>query len=299
MCSIHTLYGDHMTVLNVYERGLDFLRLCLDYYSENCAFLMLFFIALVFVCIKGNETEKRIFIPSGLFLFLTVYNPICPVILIHFFDVNSEYYRFFWIAPVVILLPFVAVKLIEMLDNKWGKIGLFALIVLLFITSGNFLYSNGYEKAENIYKMPGELITVSEVIHSDANVEYPKAFLEYEYNMQMRQYDPKIMLTVDREDYLRAISLDFSEEEVLDDNHPQYRILATLVKQKPVDMSEFLEALELSHTEYVVLDKNNPMTDYLETAGLESVGETENNRVYKYNLKESYEFSLVDYSVVY
>lgn len=299
MYFIHILYGDYMTILNVYERGLDYLRLCLEYYSENCAFLMLSFIALVFVCIKGNNTEKRIFIPGGIFLLITVYNPICPLVLMRFFDVNSEYYRFFWVAPVVVLVPYASVMLISMLDKKWEKLGLFALIVILFCLSGNFLYSNGYVKAENIYKMPGELIEVSEIIHSDTDVQYPKAFLEYEYNMQMRQYDPKIMLTVDREDYLYAISMDYTEEELADDDHPQYRMLATLIKQKPVDMAEFLEALELSHTEYVVLNKANPRLDFLESLGLAKIGETENNAVYKYDLKEDYEFSLVDYSVVY
>lgn len=288
-----------MTILNVYERGLDFLRLCLDYYSENCAFLMLFFLALVFVCIKGSDMEKRIFIPSGFVLLITVYNPVSPVILMRFFDVNSEYYRFFWIAPVVILVPFVAIRLILMIESKAGKVGLAILIALLFTLSGNFLYSNGYVKAENIYKMPEELIEVSEIIHADSNVEYPQAFLEYEYNMQMRQYDPKILLTVDREDYLYAISGDYSEEMLTDDTHPQYRLLASLIKQKPVEPVDFLNALELSHTEYVVLNKANQMIDYLELSGLRKIGETENNAVYKYDLKESYEFTLVDYSVVY
>lgn len=299
MCSIHTLCGDNMTILNVYERGFDYLRLCLDYYSENCAFLMLFFLALVFVCIKGSETEKRIFVPSGLVLLLTVYNPVSPVILMHFFDVNSEYYRLFWIAPVVILVPYVAVRLILMADSKGGKAYIFALVVILFVLSGNFLYSNGYEKAENIYKMPGELIEVSEIIHRDSDAVYPKVFLEYEYNMQMRQYDPKIMLTVDREDYLYAISYDYTEEMLTDDTHPQYRMLASLIKQKPVEEADFINALELSHTEYVVLDKQNHMTDYVKLCGLRLIGETANNNVYRYDLKEEYEFTLVDYSVVY
>lgn len=288
-----------MTIYSVAERGLDYLRLCLDLYSENCAFLMLYFVALVFVCVKGSDTEKRIFVPQGLVLLLTVYNPVCPVILMRFFDVNGEYYRFFWIAPVIILVPYAAVKLIMMLDTRSARIALSAVIAAVMVISGNFLYESGYVKAENIYKMPEELIEVSEIIHSDSKVEYPKAFLEYEYNMQMRQYDPKILLTVDREDYLYATSMDYTEEMLADEMHPQYKLLAALIKYQDVGIEDIVSALEATHTEYVVLSKANPTTKLLESAGLNVIGETGNRVVYKYILQEEYEFTLVDYSVVY
>ena len=288
-----------MTIYSVAERGLDYLRLCLDLYSENCAFLMLYFVALIFVCVKGSDTEKRIFVPQGLVLLLTVYNPVCPVILMRFFDVNGEYYRFFWIAPVIILVPYAAVKLIMMLDTRSARIALSAVIAAVMVISGNFLYGSGYVKAENIYKMPEELIEVSEIIHSDSKVEYPKAFLEYEYNMQMRQYDPKILLTVDREDYLYATSMDYTEEMLADETHPQYKLLAALIKYQDVGIEDIVSALEATHTEYIVLSKANPTTKLLESAGLNVIGETGNRVVYKYNLQEEYEFTLVDYSVVY
>ena len=275
------------------------MRLCLDIYSENCAFLMLYFLALVFLCIKGSELEKRIFIPCGLVLLLTVYNPVCPVILMHFFDVNSEYYRFFWIAPAIILVPYVAVRLVMMLDAPAKRVGLAVLIAIMIIMSGNFLYGSGYVPSENIYKMPNELIEVSEIIHNDTNKEYPKAFLEYEYNMQMRQYDPKILLTVDREEYLYATSMNYTDEMLQDETHPQYKLLASLIKYQQVEPEDILDALELTHTDYVVLSKANPTTVLLNQAGLNIIGETENRVVYRYDLKEPFEFTLVDYSVVY
>lgn len=288
-----------MSLINVTERGLEYLRLCLDLYSENCAFLMLYFLALAFVCVKGNDLEKRIFVPSGFVLLLTVYNPVSPVVLMHFFDVNSEYYRLFWIAPVIILVPYVAIRLIMMLEGTAKRVGLGILIACIIMLSGNFLYSNGYVKAENVYKMPDELIEVSEIIHRDAKTAYPTAFLEYEYNMQMRQYDPKILLTVDREDYLYATSMNYTEEMLSDETHPQYKLLAALIKYQDVDVNDLANALEATHTEYVVLSKANPNGEYLKKAGLRVIGETENRNVYKYDLKEAYEFSLVDYSVVY
>ncbi len=287
-----------MQSLNVFEKGIGYLEACLEYYSGANAYLMLYVLALVYIVIFGNEKEKRIFLPGGIFLILTVYNPIAPVILDKVFDVNSEYYRFFWLTPIVILIPYLAVKLVLSVKGS-ERAAVSLLLVLIFILSGNFLYKDGIRFAENKYKMPGDLIEVSELIHEDSELEYPMVFLEYEYNMQMRQYDPKMLLTVDREDYIYAVVNNFSDEMLEDESHPQYKIIAKLIKYQDVDDEDFLNALEETHTEYVVLDKNNIMLGFLKEAGLSEVGETETHRVMKYKLKEPYAFELVDYSVVY
>ena len=117
--------------------------------------------------------------------------------------------------------------------------------------------------------------------------------------MQMRQYDPKMLLTIDREDYMYAVSNSYSDEMLNDEAHPQYRLLAAIVRNQNVDEQDFLNSLEQTKTEYVVLNKNSSRVDYLEKAGLKNIGETENHVVYRYELIEPYEFELVDYSVVY
>jgi hypothetical protein len=165
--------------------------------------------------------------------------------------------------------------------------------------SGKYVYADGIKWAQNIYKMPPELIEVSEKIHKDSQSEYPKAFLEYEYNMQMRQYDPKMQLTVDREDYLNAVSTPYTEEMLEDETHPQYRLLAFLVRLQPIDREAFLDALESSKTDYVVINKSNPRNTFLLSAGLKKIAETEHHNVFRYEVKEPYVFELVDYTVVY
>ncbi len=146
--------------------------------------------------------------------------------------------------------------------------------------------------------MPDELIEVSEIIHSDSDAEYPKAFLEYEYNMQMRQYDPKMQLTIDREDYLRAMQESYSEQMIQDDEHPQYRILASLVRGQNVSPDSLIDALEATKTEYIVLSMGNTAADVLEEAGVECIAQTDGHLIYKYNIKDAYVYELIDYSDV-
>ena len=288
-----------MQTLNVFEKGFGYLEACLAYYSDNCAYFMLYLAALVFVALKGTKHEKQIFLPSAIFLLLTVYNPIAPVILDKIFDVNSEYYRFFWIAPVIVLLPYIAVKLILSCKDKASKAGVALSLVIICFLSGNFLYENGYVPAANAYKMPDEMIQISELIHEDADETYPKAFLEYEYNMQMRQYDPKMLLTIDREDYLFAVSNPYTEEMLADEEHPQYRLLAALIRHQAVEEEDLLASLDATNTEYVVLSKDNPMVLFLQDAGLETVTHTNDHVILKYQLTNPEVFELVDYSVVY
>ena len=288
-----------MQSLNVFEKGIGYLEACLEYYTGSSAYLMLYLVALIYICIAGTKKEREIFVPASVFLIVTVYNPVAPVVLDRFFDVNSEYYRFFWITPVVVLIPYLFTKLILTRKSKNKTIVVSVLLVIICVLSGRFLYSNGVTFAQNIYKMPNELMEISGIIHSDSGVEYPKALLEYEYNMQMRQYDPKMLLTIDREDYMYAVSNSYSDEMLNDEAHPQYRLLAAIVRNQNVDEQDFLNSLEQTKTEYVVLNKNSSRVDYLEKAGLKNIGETENHVVYRYELIEPYEFELVDYSVVY
>lgn len=288
-----------MQTLRVFEKGFGYLEACLSYYSENCAYFMLYLAALVFVALKGTKREKQIFLPGAVLLLLTVYNPVLPVLLDKIFDVNSEYYRFFWIAPVIVLVPYIAVKLIFLGGDKKQTAVVSVLLAAVFLLSGNFLYKNGYVPATNIYKMPDEMIQISELIHEDAAVEYPKAFLEYEYNMQMRQYDPKMLLTIDREDYLYAVSNPYTEEMLQDEEHPQYRLLAVLIRYQSVETDDFLAALDATNTEYIVLSKNNLMMPFLENAGLTAMNYTNDHVIFKYDLKDPTVFELVDYSVVY
>ncbi len=288
-----------MQGLNVFEKGIGYLWACLSLYTGACAYLCLYAAALVYICIRGSRREKEIFIPCSVFLILTVYNPLAPVVLDKFFDVNNEYYRFFWLLPVIVLVPYLFTMLILTAEKGSDRLIVSLIILCLCLVSGRFVYSKGIDFSTNIYKMPDELIEISKIIHADSDAGYPKAFLEYEYNMQMRQYDPKILLTIDREDYLYAVGNPYSDDMLADEAHPQYRLLALLVRMQPVEEEAFLDALETSKTEYVVLNRNNPKTSFLLIAGLKKVGETENHIVFKYDIKEPYDFELVDYSVVY
>lgn len=281
--------------------GISYLSKCLTSFTKDSGFLLLYFAAVLFILIKGTDKEKKIFVPAAVVSILTVYNPIFPLLLSLFTDISSEYYRFFWMSPVVILLGYVLTKLIlYVIDGKIkNRAAVIILTCLIFFVSSESVFKSGMKLPENAYKMPDEMIEISEIIHNDSDAEYPKAFLEFEYNMQMRQYDPKMLLTIDREDYLYAVSKPYTQEMIDSDEFPQYRLLAALVRYQDVDTDKLIDALELTATEYVVLTKASTMVPKLKDYGLTTVKETENNIILKYKRKDDTRFELVDYSECY
>lgn len=290
-----------MQDVTVAELKIAYLKECLSRYNGATGFLVLYFAMLLFILIKGSEKEKRIFVPMSLMMVLTVFNPVFPQIVTLFTKVDSEYYRFFWIAPVIVLVPYVLTKLILMLmnDEIKHKKTVIVLSAFAFILASDSMFKSGITLPENEYKIPDELIEVSEIIHADSEREYPKAFLEFDYNMQMRQYDPKMLLTIDREDYLYTMSSDYTTEMIDSEECPQYRLLAALIRYQNVDIEKVIEGLEITDTEYVVLTTGSTMVPELKKAGLVEVSKTENHTILFYEQREIEDFGLVDYSGCY
>ena len=173
------------------------------------------------------------------------------------------------------------------------------LALLVIVMSAKSVTESGMRIAENKYKIPNELIEISKIIHADSDKEYPKAFLEFEYNMQMRQYDAKMLLTIDREDYLYAVSNEYTTEMIDSDEFPQYRLLAGLIRYQNVEPEKIVEGLKLTNTEYVVLTTGSTMIPALKEEGLTEVKKTKGHTILKLDSEEIESIELIDYSNVY
>ncbi|MCR5687550.1 MAG: hypothetical protein K6G58_05975 [Lachnospiraceae bacterium] len=283
-----------MQGVNVFENGIGYLFKCLNLYTSGTGFFVMYLFCLAYVFIKGSTKVREMFIPNAVVLMITVYNPFVPIVLDRIFDVSSEYYRLFWIAPVIILVPYVLTTVI--MDEKCTsrKVLYAILTAAMFILGGNFVYSGGHA-AQNIYKIDDELIEISDLIHEDSGTEYTRAFFEYGYNMEIRQYDPKMLLAIDREQYLYAVNYSYTDEMLSDDGMPEYKILAVLVRNQNVDEGDFTDALIKTATPYVVLTKGHPQTSYVRSAGLREIGQTGTHTVFKLDGAVG-DYGLVDYT---
>lgn len=287
-----------MQALTVGEFGITYLSRCLSAYFEGCGYLILFLMVLLFIVLKGTEMEKNIFLPPMGVLLVTIFNPVVPVVMNHIFDVNKEYYRFFWIAPIILVISFGCVKI---LDNTKGilKIITALLLVVVLVCTGKFVYKDGFIKSPNIYKMPTEIPQISQMIHEDSKTDYPRAIFEYDFEMCIRQYDPAILLTIGRDEYIYAVSGNLTLDEILAEENYYNRVLAVVALGIPIDESEFIKGLEETNTRYVVVTKDTMMCSYIEHSGLRHVGDTFNHSVYCLDSTNITDWELPDYSDVW
>ena len=285
-----------MQGVNVFENGIGYLLKTLGMYTSGTGFFAMYLIGVLTVLVAGKKRDRQLFLPQAVMLLVTVYNPLTPLILDRIFDVSGEYYRLFWIAPVIILVPYVCAMIMTRENKGWENVIFAVLIIAMFIVGGNYVYAKGYDAVENIYKIPDELIGISDIIHRDSDTEYVRAFFEYEYNMEIRQYDPKMLLPVDREDYIYAVNYSYTDEMLSDEGKPSDRLLALLVRNQKISKDDLTEALEATDTSYVVLSKGHPQAAFIRSAGLYELAETQTHIIYKYDLEDPYEYSLVDYS---
>ena len=289
-----------MQNLSIADEGLGYIFKCIAEYSGQCFYMLLYAAALVLIFLKAEKKFRGIFIYPAIVTLLTIYNPLVPVIINRFFDVNQEYYRLLWISPVILAVAFTLTRLSFREERSAaGKVAYCTASILLLIGAGRSVYSEGYLKVANVYKMPQEVIAVSEAIHKDSERAFPKAVCDFGLTMELRQYDATILLTGTREEYLNMINNievdDFIAEK---QKHPN-RILSVILKNETVPFEEFKESLEETNTEYVVLAEESPVNEYLEKAGLKKVTRAGNRAIWKYESDAISDFELADYTEVW
>lgn len=285
-----------MQGVNVFENGIGYMLRCLSLYTSGTGYFVMYLIALAVLIASATERDRKLFLLPGLCGIVTIYNPFVPAVLEKLFDVSSEYYRLFWIAPVIVLVPYALTTLIMRVKPGGERRFVTAVVIAAFVLGGNFVYADGIELAQNIYKIPDELIEISQIIHADSGSEYAKAFFEYDYNMEIRQYDPKMLLAIDREQYLYAVNYTYTDDMLGEDSDPANRILAPLVRNIKIRKSRFTGALEETKTQYVILSKGHPQAPFVKKCGLYEIAQTDTHVIYKYDLEDDTPFELVDYS---
>ena len=286
-----------MQSISVSGEGILYIFKCIALYNGTSLYLPLYFAGLIFIALKGEKELKRIFLYPGIVMLLSVYNPLFPLVLNRFFDVNKEYYRFIWITPVCIEIALLAVNyLMKNHKTRGWRIISFAGILLFLMGAGVFIYDRGYTPKENVYKIPNEVIAVSKMIRNNTDMKYPVAVMDRDMQMEIRQYDATILLACDRTQYLDFLSGAERDELTEEKNEYVDRLLSVVAKYEDIDKDSFREALNVTNTQFVVVEKISPMLKYLKDAGLEYVGTTGTRVIYKFELEDPRYFELADYS---
>lgn len=243
-------------------------------YGGNVSFHILALIALVGIYLRQNDRYRKRLKWFIVTITILVFNDLAYWLIAKF---NGEYvyYRFFWMFPVTII---IAIFISSILNEQWANKKLCIIVIsmavgIAFIGGQSSIGLDGMVVAENIYKIPDEVIQISEILHEDAGDDNIVIATDYEMLVYYRQYDASVRLTYGLQAYNGQKKM--TEEQVV-----IYEVLQNRNWQE-VQTNDFLDSLKMRKVNYVVVAKNEELNEYLLQAGLICLNKDSEYLVYR------------------
>lgn len=270
--------------VNIDELGLSFVKVCLNNYWGNICFFGFFAACILwFFCRKKHSTN--LFLIYTAFLFLTIYNPIFVKYIFSKLGSDKIYYRFFWLLPVSLLLGYCCINILDYTKSKLSYCVISIILVILVTLTGSPIKNifKDLSIPENLYKVPDSLLEICDIIHRDSKEENPKIVApDVTVHMLIRQYDPSLQLTLDRDTLLyRLGNPNFNINEEKASYKTQNAIMEVIYFNDISQTDSFLEAIEKTETDYIVLFDSSPVNDFLQKNGFINIGVCEGYVVYQ------------------
>lgn len=229
-------------------------------YSGNGLLICWFLVAWFYLLLCEKKKEKRVlFVYMPAVLLLLFFNPIFYKV---FGNLTEEaiYFRFLWILPITIVIAYTVIKIYNILVGRKKYIFVFLSFVLIMF-SGRLVYLNPlFERAENEYHVPREVIEICDIIEVEGRevlAAFPKEFVLY-----VRQYSATVCMPYGR----TAFSYYDPFYQAMDEEVIEVKKLAELAKQ--------------SGCHFVILDGEKELDGKMEDYSYEVYGQVDKYVIY-------------------
>ena len=275
--------------IHISDYGWGFVCECFRRFQGEGVFFLFFLISLAVLLVSGRkEAVKHSWKKGALFfvaaLAITIYNPVLVTPLIGRLGLEDEYYRLLWLLPFTVLMAWLAVTVVEKGKRWWQRGLLLAVTAVLLAIPGKSILARGLSLAENLYKVPDELIEICEMIHADSAEQEPRAAMDFDLVVLMGQYDPSIRLTLSYSDvsYMESQAGTGDYAERFPPNMlSQMHIYQALYREAVLNGMELRGALDYTETGYVVVKRDFSNMEYLYSQELVVLAQTDTYVVLK------------------
>ncbi len=269
---------------------MDFIHQCLKTYQGENFFLLLFAGAMLFAFwLKDPESRalRLLLWPYLTVLVCTVYNILIMRVFIQKLNLSGEYYRFFWLLPICVVIPYVCTRIVSGQKTRVKKALVFLVLTAVIVIAGAPAWSRKLPLTSNPYRIPDDMIIACDIIRKDAGrerLEDVGVVFDFNLNLLVTQYDPSFRVIIPYENMMTTVNTGRTKTDT-DNIWLNSRI--TLVELLMLDRywvphEDFMSALNVTDTAYVVYDASGPNHDYLLGAGLAEIGRTDDYVIYKY-----------------
>lgn len=276
--------------IQISDAGMDFIHQCLKTYQGEAFFLLLFAGAMLFLFWlrdPGSRALKLLLWPYFTILACTVYNILIMKVFIQKLNFSGEYYRFFWLLPLGVVIPYVCTRLTVSRKTWMKKVYAFLVLAAVIITAGAPAWSRGLPLTSNPYRIPDDMIIACDIIKKDAERERLDdvgVFFDFDLNLLVTQYDPSFRVVIPYESMMTTVNTGRTVTDT--DNvwlNSRIRLVELLILDRYwIPHEDFMSALNVTETAYVVYEASGPYHDYLLAAGLAEIGRTDDYVIYKY-----------------
>lgn len=288
--------------ITIAEEGWRFVLTCIQRYQGEGCFLILFAAALFYTGISSRgvklcEKEDNLSIlsaqkamagwtiPYVIVLALTVFNILIMRYVVVLLKLEDEYYRFLWLLPVTVLIGYAATHFTVRWQSRIARTAALAGLTAVIVFTGKTVLARGFTLAENLYKVPDEVIQICEVIHEDSGAENPKVITEFDLAVLVNQYDPSVSLEISYGDVptLRDVEADRNGQDW--DRWLTSRLTVMNVVMDhdfSVPVWDFVAAMDYTDASYLVAQKEAMFDAYYSEARCVPVKSTENYVIYRY-----------------
>lgn len=234
--------------------------------------IALFFVSLLYICVSLDDKKIQKYLV--LYAIISIACFFCPFIAhayIKYVDANT-YWRVFWLVPVALITAYAAVLMILKLDGKAKKILCTVAIIGIIALCGKWVYtSENFQKTLNLYKLPPEVIQLSQSMLAEENnalIVVPAEITPYfnQYTAQIQQV------------YLRNGVRNYNDE-----NYNLIYDIMTGNDENVISESlpEFKEALKNSSVDFLVLREDMPIYPYMGNLNAQYIGDYGVYELYK------------------
>lgn len=265
------------------DLGLKFVKTCFVNYWGQIYFFGVFVVAILWFFIARKHRLKY-FSLYTFFLLLTIYNPVLVNVFFKHFDQDSVYYRFFWLLPVNLVIAYLITYVINQISNHTKKAITLCVIICAVVLLGSPVkyFSSLLKLPDNLYKVSDDLLEISEYIHQDTDTPNPRVAVSADLLMTVRQYDPTISLTINRDSalcwqglpdfqYLLGSNLYSSEKPIMD----------VIYGGDTSDSEAFSSSMASTATQYLVFSKTIDIQPFLHSLNYQYIADTENYIIYR------------------
>jgi len=281
--------------ITIEQEGWRFVLTCLERYQGEGWFFLWFLAGLIYLWWsdrKAGTEEKEISqrsmirwsIPYVIVLALTVFNVVLMRFVVSKLGMEDEYYRFIWLLPVTVVTGFAAARVVVRRRSWWMQMALIAALSAVMLFTGKTILGRGFSLAENLYKVPSEVIEISEIIHEDSDEENLKVIAEFDLVVLLNQYDPSICLEIGYGDVSTLRDVEKAPEVAWDRWLTSRLMVMNVVMDRDISIEtwDFMAAMDYTDAYYLVAFRDPVMEAYYAEARCIPLGKTENYIVYRY-----------------